>query len=106
MFLCPALHAAQGIAVRSFNGSLLYEPWDAQPDASTDACWNSGYGSVRFFTSACTPLGPPGPPLEAPARLRGLRPEMRPRVNALGVVLRGLGLVDLPKRRTEECEWV
>ncbi len=42
-----------GVSVRTFNASLLYEPWDADPDRSDDNCWNSGYGSVRFFLNAC-----------------------------------------------------
>ena len=44
-----AVLTTQGIKVSSFNALLLYEPWDAQPDRCDDACWNSGFGSVRFF---------------------------------------------------------
>ena len=29
-------YAAAGLSYRSFNGVVLYEPWDAQPDATDD----------------------------------------------------------------------
>ena len=46
---CEAKLNAIGIGYRSFNAGTLYEPWDAAPDRTDEACWNSGYGSVRFF---------------------------------------------------------
>jgi hypothetical protein len=45
--------SGSGVSVRTFNASLLYEPWDVEPDRSDEDCWNSGYGSVRFFLNAC-----------------------------------------------------
>ena len=48
--------AELNVRFRSFNAGVLYEPWDARPDATDDACWNSGYGSVRFFLRGCARL--------------------------------------------------
>ena len=31
-----ATYHAAGLSYRSFNGVVLYEPWDAQPDATDD----------------------------------------------------------------------
>ena len=41
------------VAVRTFNGSLLYEPWEVAPDQQDESSWNGGYGSVGFFLSRC-----------------------------------------------------
>ena len=91
-----ALASECGIRYRSFNAGVLYEPWDARPDATDDACWNSGYGSVRFFLRACAALGEPPPPLPAPASMRARLPvERRPR----SVALESLGLAEMPRRR-------
>jgi hypothetical protein len=50
----PAAAAQPGlpqVAVRTFNGSLLYEPWEVAPDQQDESSWNGGYGSVGFFLS-------------------------------------------------------
>lgn len=52
-----------GIAARSFNGALLYEPWEVQSKAK---------GPLRVFTPfwrACLALREPEAPLPAPERL-------------------------------------
>jgi deoxyribodipyrimidine photo-lyase len=52
-----------GIAVRSFNAALLYEPWEITTQAGTP---------MRVFTPfwrACRALRPPAPPLSTPERL-------------------------------------
>lgn len=54
---------AAGIAVRSFNSALLYEPWEIRTQAGTP---------MRVFTPfwrACRSLRAPQPPLPAPERL-------------------------------------
>ena len=85
--------AAEGIAVHSFNSSLLYEPWDAIPDETDDACSRGGYGSVQFFMRACCKLGMPDRPKPAPRQLR--LPVKWPRSDGLVA----LKLADLPRRR-------
>jgi deoxyribodipyrimidine photo-lyase len=59
------------VAVRSFNASLLYEPWDVTPD-SPEGLRMSGYGSVRFFLNGCTHLPPVPDPLPAPPAVPSL----------------------------------
>jgi len=57
---------AQGIAVTSSNGALLYEPMEVKSQAG---------GPMRVFTpfwKAARALRPPAPPLPAPARLPAL----------------------------------
>ena len=86
---------AAGVRYRSFNASVLYEPWDAKPDADDDACRRSGYGSVRFFLRACEPLGEPPPPLPAPRVIRAPPVGRRP----ASVALASLGLATPPIKR-------
>lgn len=83
-----------GVSVRSFNGSCLYEPWDAAPDEVEQSGWHGGFGSVGFFLTGCRGLGLPCDPLDAP-------PSMRPLPDAhcpAGAPLVSLGLAALPRR--------
>lgn len=53
----------QGIEAKSFNGSLLFEPWSIETKAG---------GFYKVYTRywfACRDKGPPAPPLDAPTRL-------------------------------------
>ena len=92
---------AAGVRYRSFNASLLYEPWDAKPDADDDACRRSGYGSVRFFLRACEPLGEPPPPLPAPRVIRAPPVGRRP----ASVALASLGLATPPIKKGRPVDW-
>lgn len=76
--------AELNVRFRSFNAGVLYEPWDARPDATDDACWNSGYGSVRFFLRGCARLGEPPPPLPPPPTMR-VRLPVDKRARSVGV---------------------
>lgn len=90
-----------GVVVHSFNGSLLYEPWDAAPDMQDEAWWNGGYGSVGFFLSSCQRLGEPPEPLPAPARMAAL-----PATSACprGCSIAALGLGDLPSVGPQQAQ--
>ena len=94
------LLAELGVGFRSFNAGVLYEPWDARPDATDDACWNSGYGSVRFFLRGCARLGEPPPPLPPPPTMRVRLPRRgsNPRIQSVGVD--ALRLARMPRRGT------
>ena len=92
---------AAGVRYRSFNASVLYEPWDAKPDADDDACRRSGYGSVRFFLRACEPLGEPPPPLPAPRVIRAPPVGRRP----ASVALASLGLATPPIKKGRPVDW-
>lgn len=92
---------AAGVRYRSFNASLLYEPWDANPDADDDACRRSGYGSVRFFLRACEPLGEPPVPLPAPRVIRAPPVSRRP----ASVPLAALGLATPPTKKGRPVDW-
>ena len=108
-----ARFASAGLSYRSFNGVVLYEPWDANPDATDEACWNSGYGSVRFFLRACAPLGEPDPPLPAPTRLVGFGGgggvSSSASASAIewprSLTLDALGLAILPRKRGRVIDW-
>ena len=89
------LAAELNVRFRSFNAGVLYEPWDARPDATDDACWNSGYGSVRFFLRGCARLGEPPPPLPPPPTMRVRLPAER-RARSVGVD--ALRLARMPRR--------
>ena len=93
---CERRFAAElNVRFRSFNAGVLYEPWDARPDATDDACWNSGYGSVRFFLRGCARLGEPPPPLPPPPTMRVRLPAER-RARSVGVD--ALRLARMPRR--------
>ena len=86
---------ARGVECRAFNSRLLYEPWEADPDASDEACWNSGYGSVRFFLNGCHRHSEhPNMPLPIP---QCPPPAQRPAPSVPSCGINGLGLVILPR---------
>ena len=93
--------ASEGVRFRSFNGVVLYEPWDAAPDETDDACWNSGYGSVRFFLRACAKLGEPPAPLPAPANLKTVGRGNWPR----SLRVEDLDLARLPRKKGRVVDW-
>lgn len=76
--------SARGVAVRSFNGGLLREPWEVVSRAGT---------SFRIFTAywrAAQSLGPPAPPSPRPRTLQFAR--CPPSLAAQSTDLAGLGL--------------
>ncbi len=52
------------VEARSFNGSLLWEPWEVSKQDGTPY-----KVFTPFYEKGCLPLAPPRVPLEAPARL-------------------------------------
>jgi hypothetical protein len=101
---CEAKLNAIGIGYRSFNAGTLYEPWDAAPDRTDEACWNSGYGSVRFFLRGCVRLGEPPRPLAPPPTMRLRLPaEYRPR--SVGIDALGLARMPVDRRAGKVIDW-
>ena len=101
---CEAKLNAIGIGYRSFNAGTLYEPWDAAPDRTDEACWNSGYGSVRFFLRGCVRLGEPPRPLAPPPTMRLRLPaECRPR--SVGIDALGLARMPVDRRAGKVIDW-
>ena len=102
--MCEAKLNAIGIGYRSFNAGTLYEPWDAAPDRTDEACWNSGYGSVRFFLRGCVRLGEPPRPLPPPPTMRLRLPaECRPR--SVGIDALGLARMPVDRRAGKVIDW-
>ncbi len=56
-------YAARGLDCQSFNGGLLYEPWEAKTRAGG---WFKVYSRFR---QGCLDLGPPPPSVATPGRL-------------------------------------
>ena len=57
-----------GLAVRSFDANLLFEPWTVRTGSGTP------YGVFTPFWKACLALPEPREPLPAPTQARGARP--------------------------------
>ncbi len=58
-----------GITVKSFNASLLYEPWSVKKNDGTPY-----HVFTPFFRKGCSGCGEPEPPLPAPGRIPMMRP--------------------------------
>lgn len=77
-----------GLDVRSFKASVLWEPWEACPD---ERSYDRGFGSVGFYRSAVEELGEVEEPQPPVVRMPALPQELKKLVASASVPLEALG---------------